>query len=216
VIPEAGTRYEILGRRPNYPLHAEKGTTGIAVRDNVFLRGWSDQVSLWGNEATVTGNRIEQGEDMGITLHGRDNLVSGNVIRFQGASGLWTLAADSTIEDNRIADSQWVNTHPTALGDLTLRNGRGNRIRRNECERTASPGKNGLLVIATDGGTSRDDTVEGNVCRNHAVADVAVRGVKGGVVTGCALARNVGTRVIEGSVELRDAPAEIRVARRAP
>ena len=71
-------------------------------------------------------------------------------------------------------------------------------------------------MIATDGGTSRDDTVEGNVCRNHAVADVAVRGVKGGVVTGCALARNVGTRVIEGSVELRDAPAEIRVARRAP
>lgn len=216
VTPAAGTRYEILGRRPNYPLHAEKASTGIAVRDNVFLRGWSDQISLWGNESSVTGNRIEQGEDMGITLHGRGNLVARNEIRFQGASGLWTLAEDSTIEDNRISDSQWVNTHPTGLGDLTLRNGRANRIRRNECERTSTPGKNGLLVIATDGGTSRDDVVEDNVCRNHEVADLAVRGVKGGVVTGCTLARNVGTQVIEGAVELRDAGVDLRLARRAP
>jgi hypothetical protein len=87
---------------------------------------------------------------------------------------------------------------------MTIRNGRRNRVRRNSCERAASPGRNGILLIATDGGTSEDNTIEGNVCRNHATADFAIRGVNGGVVRSGAFRGNLGTRVIDGAVELGD------------
>jgi hypothetical protein len=202
VVPAPGTRYEVLRPRQSYPCHAEDGTARISVRDNTFRRGWADQVSVYGDEATVTGNLVERGEDVGITVHGRRNYVAGNVVRFQGSSGLWLhYTEESLIENNFVADSQWVNADVTVVGDVTVRNGKRNWIRRNRCQRTSSPGKNGIVVIAIDGATAEGDTVEENDCRGHVVADYAVRGVKGGVVRGVRLRDNLGDVKVEGATD---------------
>lgn len=147
VVPSPGTRYEILVERPDYPCHAEGGTRRIAVRDNVFLRGWSDQISLFGNEAAVTGNRVAGGQDMGITVHGRRNLVARNQVRHQGAAGIWAAVEESAIEDNIVTDSQWVNAQAASLSDITLRHARDTVVARNRCERRRTKGEGGLLAL---------------------------------------------------------------------
>jgi hypothetical protein len=65
----ADSLYEVC-RRPNYALHCEAGGRRINVTNNTFKRGWSDQISLYGDDSMVVGNSVSDGEDMGITVNG--------------------------------------------------------------------------------------------------------------------------------------------------
>ncbi len=179
VIPPPGTRYEVLVRRPNYTgIHAEAGLRDSVIRDNVVRRSWSDQISIYGGpNVQILNNRIEDGEDMGITLNGSLNRAEGNTIIHQGAGGIWVsgydAATDSDFErsyhvvsNNTVYDSQWVNSVATRLGDIVIM---GNYVRviGNVTEaRGNSPGHRGIVVSNTG------NYLALNVTRNHRVAGI--------------------------------------------
>lgn len=173
VTPPAGARYEILLHRPNYALHVEAGTQDTTVSNNTFKRGWSDQVSIWGDNAVIADNVIEDGEDMGITLHGRGHRVTGNRISHQGAGGIWMTADDSVVEKNHITDSQWVNNfNDNWLGDIIIDDGNRNTIAANLCERLSSVlAHNGIVIAARKAG-STGNIIKGNVSRGHLKAGI--------------------------------------------
>lgn len=196
VTPAAGTRYEVLTTRPNYPLHAEAGVRDIKVFNNVFKRGWSDQISIWGERAVITNNVIEDGEDMGITLHGREHRVTKNRISHQGAGGIWANADDSVIEENDIDDSQWVNNfNDSWLGDIIIDDGNRNLIERNRCERLSSVlGYNGIVIAARSEG-SKGNILRQNRSRGHLKADIRFTEKPGAKIIGTVLEENEGSVV---------------------
>ena len=179
VTPPHGTRYEVLVRRPNYTgIHAEAGFRASVIRDNVVRRGWSDQISIYGGpNVQILNNRIEDGEDMGITLNGSFNRADGNTIIHQGAGGIWVsgydAATDSDFErsynvvsNNTVHDSQWVNSGATRLGDIVVM-GSYVRVIGNVTEaRGNSPGHRGIVVSNTG------NYIALNVTRNHGVAGI--------------------------------------------
>jgi hypothetical protein len=114
VVPAAGSLYELYNR-PNYNIHVEYSTGQVRIANNNVRRGWSDQVSIYGNRAIIQGNLVEDGEDMGITLNGTSgvgaSIVSGNKIRHQGAAGIFVSASNSVVANNMIERTTWVNHH---------------------------------------------------------------------------------------------------------
>lgn len=119
--PANGTPYEVLVTKGNYPLHTEYGSYNVHVSDNIFRRGWSDQCSIYSNGATIFGNLITDGQDMGITLQGRNCTVYGNIIRHQGAGCIWVEESGHTVHDNELFDAPWQNV-TDAMGPLTFWN----------------------------------------------------------------------------------------------
>lgn len=132
VVPAHGTRYEVMRPRPNYAIHLEAGAEDTLITGNLLRRGWSDQISVFGTRSRVVANVIEDGEDMGITIHGWDNVVTHNVIRHQGAGGIYAECQASIIEDNTLeGPTPWVNNLATTyLAHLMIR-GAGNSVARN-------------------------------------------------------------------------------------
>jgi hypothetical protein len=206
IIPPSGTRYEVLVRRPNYPLNADYGTRNITVRGNTFKRGWSDQISIYAykdvpSNAVVTDNIVEDGEDMGITLHGKNNYVANNIIRHQGCGGIWTSADDSRIENNRVYDSQWVNASDLGCGDIKLETANRTIVAHNYCERITAIDRWGITVWSGSAfrGLTDSNIIAGNTCRNHRSSDIGlIASFKGGV-TNSILYDNIGKIVIRGA-----------------
>jgi parallel beta-helix repeat protein len=196
VTPAPGMRYEVLTQRPNYALHAEAGTRDLTVSNNHFRRGWSDQISMWGDRAVVKNNVIEHGEDMGITLHGKKHRISNNRIVHQGAGGIYLTGDDSVIENNRITDSQWVNeANKLSLGDIMVDDGNRNIIIRNWCERVSSVlSFHGIVISARHRGSDANRVIQ-NVSRNHLKADIRFHTQPGARVTETKLEKNQGTLV---------------------
>jgi hypothetical protein len=78
-------------------------------------------VSIYGGGAIITENLIEDGQDMGITVHGLHNVVANNRIIRQGAGGIWSSGADSVFANNVIEG--WPgenNVNPSTLGAIIL------------------------------------------------------------------------------------------------
>jgi parallel beta-helix repeat protein len=200
VTPSAGTRYEVLVSRPNYPVHAEAGTRHITIANNTLRRGWSDQISLYGSLAVVRGNTIEDGEDMGITLHGQGNTVEGNRVTHQGAGGIYVTSSDTLIARNIVRDSQWVNNvNVLYLGDIMLYDARRVTVVENVSERLSTTlGYHGIVVYGARGG-SADNTLSDNVSRNHLRADIKLAAANGSTVAGTRLVRNEGTLASAGA-----------------
>ncbi|HEV2914537.1 MAG TPA: glycosyl hydrolase family 28-related protein [Pyrinomonadaceae bacterium] len=206
VVPPMGTRYEVLVRRPNYPLNADYGTRNITVRGNTFKRGWSDQISIYAykdapSNAVVTDNIVEDGEDMGITVHGKNNYVANNIIRHQGCGGIWTSADDSRIENNKVYDSQWVNMSDLGCGDIKLETANRTTVADNYCERISAIDRWGITVWSGSAfrGLTDSNIITGNTCRNHQSSDIGlIASFKGGV-TNSILYNNTGKVVIRGA-----------------
>lgn len=182
VTPSAGTLYEVLGTRPNYPLQVEYSGRKLRVINNTFKRGWSDQISVFGYEAQIIGNTIEDGEDMGITSHGQGNVIQGNTIRHQGAGGIFTTASDSVITGNVFSDTPWENAvNVTYLAHIIVSNGvqdgSRNIIANNRClAGTVATPRYGISIYGASGNAVDANLVHDNYCTGHTTADILVRG----------------------------------------
>lgn len=128
-LPAAQTRYEVMRDHPGYQFNSEASARRIQITDPVLRRGWADQLSIYGSEATVRGGLIEDGWDMGITLNGGSSwgnteghsLIDGVRINHQGTSGIYCTANDTIISHPIITDSTWTNhVNTLVLGGITV------------------------------------------------------------------------------------------------
>lgn len=182
VTPPSGTLYEVLQTHPGYPLNVEYSTRKGLVADNVLRRGWSDQCSVFSFEFTIVDNFIEDGQDMGLTLHGQDHIVSRNHIRRQGAGGIYTTAQNSAITANHITECPWVNAaNTTSLGCLIITNGvqtgSGNNISDNVVlAGTIANPRHGIIVFWLSGSAVDRNKLSGNRGSGFSTAEFVVRG----------------------------------------
>ena len=123
--PANGTRYEHIPT-PNYPIHLSnpQNTSQIVIRGNVVKRGYSDQISVWCNRATIIENDVSWGQDMGITINTTTDqghtVVTANRIHQHGAGGVYLgvgsnnaadlIGSNVTINSNIITSTPWVNS----------------------------------------------------------------------------------------------------------
>jgi hypothetical protein len=178
--PAAGTRYEAAATPSNYPIHAEPGTRNFDIEHNTLVAGYSDQISMWGEAATVRGNTIRDGEDMGITLNGAGHEVADNLIDHQGAGGIFVGCTRSHVLRNSVSDTPWVNaTRSDILGGIIVFNGaQNNTISDNTV--TSRPEMQlrrfGLLISQRDKPVI-GNTIENNRVSGHSLADILLSGV---------------------------------------
>jgi hypothetical protein len=182
VTPAAGDRYEVLVTRPNYHINIEGGAKDVRIHDNVVRRGWADQVSVFCPRASIRGNTIEDGQDMGITvesasgwsLHTGHSIVAENHIHHQGAGGIAIHGADIIVSDNVITATQWENFVETEkLGAIWLSAASRCRVHHNMIDGWSKPlAAHGITL--TD--TCADNWIESNSCRRHSGADLNIVG----------------------------------------
>jgi hypothetical protein len=191
VTPSAGDLYEVLNARPNYPFNAEQGTRDLIVSGNIFRRGWSDQISTFGTRAQILNNQIEDGQDMGVTLHGDHNILSGNRIYHQGSGGIYCTCSDTLISNNNVLASQWQNVVNTlSLGGINVDIGSAHvQIDGNLVDGESQPQAHFGIVVNASGGATDDITLALNRARRHGTSDYRVYGA----VTNLKLRDNDGT-----------------------
>jgi len=206
VTPSAGTRYEVLQTHPNYPLHLEYSTRSILIEKNIFRRGWSDQCSVFGYEARIVNNLIEDGQDVGITLHGQHNTVTGNTIRHQGGMGIFTQATDSVFANNVMSGAPWQNNVNTLyLANITLYSPASrNLVTNNIIEKgTTTLGRYGIAVYWSAGAAADANVITNNIVRSHTTADILVRGAS---VTNTQVFGNSGVVLVDTGAVLGTVP----------
>lgn len=180
--PASGSRYEASANRGNYTIHAEPGSRNFHVENNAIEAGYSDQISMWGDGATVHGNTIRDGEDMGITLNGTAHVVTENKIEHQGAGGVWVSCVGCQILRNSVSDTPWVNpNYSDGIGGIILYAAQRNTVSDNIISSRPEMAlrRFGLLVSQRN---NSDPPVTGNVIeRNqasgHALADILLSGI---------------------------------------
>ncbi|HEX8747373.1 MAG TPA: right-handed parallel beta-helix repeat-containing protein [Pyrinomonadaceae bacterium] len=179
--PPSGTRYEVLYSHPNYPINLEASTRLVRISGNTLRRGWSDQISVYGEQYRITDNTIEDSQDSSITVHGARGLISGNRISHSGTYGIFSQGVDNVITENIITDSQWTNNlDAVKLGDIIVR-GSSSRtvVSLNNCRRInlLPYGYHGIVVWNTSTTTLTDDVrVVGNTSTGHVTDDIRVYG----------------------------------------
>jgi hypothetical protein len=110
----AGTLYEIARNGLYSGIHVEYGARMVRVRGSTFRRSQADQISIYSNSQVVTGNMVEDGQDMGITINGTPDeghaLVANNRIDHQGTSGIYIgTSRGSLVANNVITNTSWSN-----------------------------------------------------------------------------------------------------------
>src|SRR5690606_32989046 len=76
----------------------------IEIDNNIVKRGWSDQIAVYGDNAWIHHNNIEDGQDMGITIHGSGHKVEFNHIENQGTAGIYCASIHTTIQNNTLGN----------------------------------------------------------------------------------------------------------------
>lgn len=151
-VPEGGSHYDFLPR-PNYPIHITSGSRNVKVLHNTVKRGYSDQISVWGNQATIIGNHILWGQDMGITLNGEQSdghsIVAQNYLYKSGAGGIYVSAEHTTIANNVIKATTWVNAiNKEWLGAIILAGNNEVTVTGNVCNGQNLPHAYAGIVVA--------------------------------------------------------------------
>jgi hypothetical protein len=168
--PDNGTLYEVLYRRPDYPIHSEKGARNFRISDNNIKRGWSDSISMFGENNQIVNNRILRGQDTGITVHGADNIVANNRIEWLGFQGIFAQVTNSIISGNRISETMWVVTNNTAYGgSVALYSARSNVVSENFISAVGSKAWFGVTAYGTTDAQSSDNTITRNHIIGHAL-----------------------------------------------
>jgi hypothetical protein len=108
--PTDGWKYEVLIPHPGYPFFATVNDSNFTIINNIFKRGWSDQISFGGNNALIKNNLVEDGQDMGITLLGSGDKVVDNTIIHQ-RTGISFFCSNSTFSHNKVIDCQWATDY---------------------------------------------------------------------------------------------------------
>jgi len=180
VVPGAGTLYEFLPK-PNYPIHLEAGARAVKILSNTVKRGYSDQISVWGDDATITGNHVLWGQDMAITLNGSANgghsTIAHNRVYKAGIGGIFVTAKHSIVANNIIEATTWVD----ALAEVGITDVFGL----------------GAIVV----GSTEYVVVVGNICDGQNLPQANV-GIVIGEVANVSLAANMVTRVQKFSVNV--------------
>jgi hypothetical protein len=181
IDPPDNSIYEVLLAHGNYPIQLEPATQRSTIRNNRVRRGWSDQISAFGDENVITGNDISRGQDMGVTVHGTGlltspNTVADNTITWQGVSCVYVGATGSysSVVGNRCSDWQWVNQANANAGGIFAE--------------TGAAGSNGLLIADN---RLRDSAVLATT--TNGIALRAITGAQVTVVTGNAVVGVSGT-----------------------
>ena len=168
----AGSLYEVC-HRPNYALHCEAGGRRINVTSNTFRRGWSDQISLYGNDSLVVANSVSDGEDIGITVNGwaggGHSLIANNKIHHQGAGGIWCTSENAVIVGNVCVASQWVNEVNTKYLAGIMGLGKNQLIVSNLCDGQGKPQAHHGICVDNDG-----QMAVNNRCTGHKLEDIVV------------------------------------------
>ena len=183
VIPANGTRYEFLPK-PNYPIHMESGVRNVKILHNTLKRGYSDQISINGNDATISGNHIMWGQDMGITLGGTSgdghSIVAENHLYKCGAGGISIVESEhSTVAHNVAKATTWVNGVEDgrgALGGIVFIRANSISVVGNVCNGQALPhAMSGIVLI-----DSKNITLSANSITNVGKYAVRVMGTSVG------------------------------------
>ena len=172
LLPDAGTRYEILYNRPNYPFQTERGAYGVQVRDSIFRRGWSDQIAFQGARACGVSNSIvADGQDMGITLdqNSEDCSIQNVLALHNGAGGIYSRGAYHQIVNNRGYDNHWQNPVVGYVGDFMVVGLTGGIVAHNIARRrTPTMGLAAYGFVARSGGGGA--LIARNQAEGHATA----------------------------------------------
>lgn len=178
LTPAPGTRYEIAVSKPNYPIHFVRETRAISVTNNVLVRGWSDQISIYGSGCTVAANTVRDGQDMGITIQdGSHNRVVDNVVSHQGTNEIGILHSDdNVIMRNRCSDAMWVSQPSAAptYGDIVVYEGNRNKLIKNVVERgTCTNDRHGIVIYSSgkQNFTAIANEVRDNMGTNHGAGE---------------------------------------------
>lgn len=204
VTPSAGTYYEVPRNRPDYPINIAGGARLVTIRGNTLLRGWSDQISVFGNEADIHDNVIRDGQDVGITAEhyggvGR-HTVHDNTVHHQGGSGIWIGGPGSIVHDNQLSGpTPWQNAIDTtrlATGVVVaaatyggVLGGTRITVHHNQIDGGSYPlAQRGICL---DDNVS-DCLVDGNSLTGHTVADITLEGSANGFFGANRLRDNAG------------------------
>ena len=130
VTPSAGTLYEVLPAHPVYPIFINVPVEKVKITGNTVRRGWADNIEFFGSRGIITGNIVEDGQDEGIVVQGYSTafpglktIVSGNICRHNGTSGLDVLSqADCEIGPNQYEDNAWGTPSSFNVGQIQLAN----------------------------------------------------------------------------------------------
>lgn len=176
-IPADGTLYEIFVR-PNYPLHLDGIAGGtisrVKVCNSTFLRGWSDQISMFSvSDAEIINNVVRRGQDYGMTLNDTPAIVMGNRVDRQGVVGIWSNGEDSEIIGNRLNRITYSNPVDSFICALLVDGDRSNveANTMNGGNRTLS--RYGLVVYGS-GGAEKTIYIGRNPSRGHSVSDLRI------------------------------------------
>jgi len=146
VTPKTGWLYEILFPHPDYPFFATVNNSNFTINNNIFKRGWADQVAINGENATITGNLISDGQDMGITLLGKGHSVCGNKIVHQ-RTGIWMECENSIFKDNEVIDCEWATDYDVKPRAYLYVRGMNNKISNNTFKRNLVSGKPNIEAV---------------------------------------------------------------------
>jgi hypothetical protein len=136
VLPEAGTRYEVLQVRPTYLLFTGPGgVLDMEVSNSTFRRGWADLISVRSHGSRIIGNRFLDGQESGCVISNgfSGHHVVGNTFDRIGNSAIYLAGSQSTIVGNRITGGQTQRPIATA-NDISLVNGSDNVVAFNVAE----------------------------------------------------------------------------------
>ncbi|WP_277679719.1 glycosyl hydrolase family 28-related protein [Gracilibacillus dipsosauri] len=150
VTPKAGTRYEVLTERSNYPFFATPNNGRFIVSGNTIRGAWADQISIHGDNSLISNNYIEGGQDMGITIHGSGHQITNNQIINQGTGAVWLDTENSEVTNNIFVDP-WMlagNSQKGGFINLTSR-AKNNIISHNIYTRKMLHNKNIFNTVET-------------------------------------------------------------------
>lgn len=178
VTPSAQTLYEILTTHPDYGgVQIEKGVSRIIITNNQFRRSWSDQISVFGDDATVANNVVTDGQDFGITLNGSNHTLADNRVEHQGVGGIYVGCSDSVVTGNVVTDTTWspqlLSVYTTAAG-ISVRGGDRNTLTSNTVDDGVS--SRGIYNIFVD--LLSADNATGNVLASNRSIGAATAGLR--------------------------------------
>ena len=170
VTPSAGTLYEITDHS-NYAIVGGYSTKYVKVKRNNLRRGYSDQITGFGEQWTIQDNNIEDGAVYACTTYGPRHKISGNTGFHNGGGGFFVGGNDTDLVGNTAIDNCWWNAggNPELSGDFML-NGQRAKVKMNSAERVAATnGENGFVIVVQSTTLDGHEFV-GNTSRGHTVA----------------------------------------------
>jgi hypothetical protein len=161
VLPDPGTRYEVLQVRPTYLFFVGPGgVLDLLLVNSTVRRGWADLAGIRPQASRVLGNHFADGQESGLVLSGgyQGHHVIGNTFTRIGNSAIYVEGSQSVITGNRITGGQTQRPLGATANDIQIRNGSGSVVAYNIAEtgiESQTP-HTMVLVQCTTGASTRN------------------------------------------------------------